>query len=144
MEWEKIIEEIANECGIMLIKTRISRDFRNPHMKVTIDTRKAITMEEITLMTKQIKKSDRINNLFRKGYGLEVTSPGLNYPLTEEYQFQRNIGNRMIIKHTVLKISNPIEGVLKDFKEGVLVVESGDHFYNILFSDILEGKLILR
>ncbi|MCH7731905.1 MAG: hypothetical protein IIB44_05220 [Candidatus Marinimicrobia bacterium] len=58
-------------------------------------------MEEITLMTKHIKKSDRINNLFRNGYGLEVTSPGLDYPLTEEYQFLRNIENRMIIKHTV-------------------------------------------
>ncbi|MCH8010988.1 MAG: hypothetical protein IIA61_03415 [Candidatus Marinimicrobia bacterium] len=68
---------------------------------------------------------------------MEITSPGLDYPLTEEFQFLRNIENRMIIKHTVFEISNPIEGVLKDFKEGVLVAESRDHFYNILFTDII-------
>jgi len=37
-------------------------------------------------------------NLFEGSYTLEVSSPGLDYPLTHERQYQKNIGRKVKVR----------------------------------------------
>lgn len=64
-------------------------------VKVIIDKITGITLDDIALVTKQLSdKLDELNEITTP-YTLEVTSPGVDRPLTERRHWQKNL-NRLV------------------------------------------------
>jgi ribosome maturation factor RimP len=83
-----------------------------------------------------------VKDIIPGAYSLEVTSPGLNRPLKKEEDFIRVRGETIKLKTRILlnKRKN-FKGVLKEFKGGMLKIDSDGKEFNILYKDVKKANL---
>lgn len=139
---EKVVKDIVKNFGAILMGCKIP-DNRGRSLKVIVDTVEGISLDQITKLSKTIQKSKRLNELISDNFSLEVTSPGLNYPMTEWFQYQRNVNRKMRLFHNIQELPNPMEGVLKNFENDLLEIKSDNKTYEIPFNKIKYGKILL-
>ena len=120
MDLSEILEEIVTESDVILVNCTASGD----HAKLVVDTKKGITLDEITQLTHVIKQNPRIYELYQSGIRLEVTSPGIGFPMTEMFQYERNMGRQVRIYHELDGIPNPAEGRIVSAEDLVVIIEN--------------------
>lgn len=144
MELGEFFQEVALDCGVLLLEYHAAGKGRSPNVRVIVDTERGITIGEIEQVTRRIRDSSEMDRYFPSGFRLEVTSPGLDFPLVREYQFRRNINRPIRVFHKNPDFPNPVEGVLKKVTEDQIGIESANDNYELAFPLVLEGKLILQ
>ena len=85
---KKVAEMIPGHLVIMDIVENI------PQSKVTIiiDGPQPIDLHTTVSITKTVRNSGLFDDIYNDGFQLEVTSPGLDAPLTHPIQFKKNMG----------------------------------------------------
>jgi ribosome maturation factor RimP len=83
-----------------------------------------------------------VKDIIPGAYSLEVTSPGVNRLLKKEEDFIRVIGETIKLKtRTLLNKRKNFKGVLKEFKDGMLKIDSDGKEFNILYKDVKKANL---
>lgn len=144
MELGQFFQQVASRCGVMLIEHRTSGARRSPSIKLVVDTEDGVTIGEIEQVTRILKDSAEMGQHFPDGFHLEVTSPGLDCPLREEYQFRRNLNRPVRVSHADSEVPNPLEGNLKSVENDQIVIESAKSEFSLELDVIIEGRLILK
>jgi len=132
MELIKILEVAVEDSNLILFDKKISGDY----VKLVVDTVDGITLKQITELTKAIKKNVDIRNLHPDGIRLEITSPGTDFPLTRDFQFNRNIGRQVRLRHENYNLPNPFEGKVLKFKKNKLTVRFKRNDFTFDLSEI--------
>ncbi|MDP7528783.1 MAG: hypothetical protein QGH61_05510 [Candidatus Marinimicrobia bacterium] len=140
MDLSEILEEIVTESEVILVNCTASDD----HAKLVVDTKEGITLDEITQLTRVIKQNPRIDELFHSGIRLEVTSPGIGFPMTEMFQYERNVGRHVRISHELDGIPNPAEGRIVNAEESVVIIENKKGTLLFRLDDIEKGLIVIR
>jgi len=85
---KKVAEMIPGHLVIMDIVENI------PQSKVTIiiDGPQPIDLQTTVSIAKTVRNSGLLDEMYKDGFQLEVTSPGLDAPLTHPIQFKKNMG----------------------------------------------------
>ena len=85
---KKVAEMIPGHLVVMDIVENI------PQSKVTIiiDGPQPIDLQTTVSITKTVRNSGLLDEMYQDGFQLEVTSPGLDAPLTHPIQFKKNMG----------------------------------------------------
>ena len=85
---KKVAEMIPGHLVIMDIVENI------PQSKVTIiiDGPQPIDLQTTVSIAKTVRNSGFFDGMYKDGFQLEVTSPGLDAPLTHPIQFKKNMG----------------------------------------------------
>ncbi|MFQ6615420.1 MAG: ribosome maturation factor RimP [Fidelibacterota bacterium] len=143
MELEDILREIAGESYLILVDHAVGGTDTSPKVKVVVDTERGVTVGELTEMARRLKRSREMNVKFPRGFRLEVTSPGLEYPLTQDYQFRRHLNRRVRILHDDPLLPSPLEGVIKGVEDEDVIVETSQGLLRVGLGMISKGKLIL-
>lgn len=153
------IEEIVTNCvpGAYLIDAVLIRAKRNI-MSVKVDTDAGISLAECAKISRNIGREFEEESSLNQQYLLEVSSPGIGYPLKLHRQFVKNIGRHLSL---ISQSGDVVKGTLTDVFEEKIVLgplpvknkrgkrsskkkkldqpESRD----ILFTDIREAKVII-
>ena len=140
MDLSEILEEIVTESEVILVNCTSSGDIA----KLVVDTKEGITLDEITQLTRVIKQNPRIDELYHSGIRLEVTSPGIGFPMTEMFQYARNVGRQVRIYHELNGIPNPAEGRIVSAEELVVIIENKKGTLLFRFDDIAKGLIVIR
>ena len=110
----KVVEEYANIHDLFVVEVLVKKENR---VTVFIDSLNGLQIDDCIKLARHIEsKFDRET----EDYSLEVSSPGLDYPLHLPLQFQKNINRELVI---FLTKGAPISGVLKSFNEDSLGIE---------------------
>ena len=80
-----------------LVSTKIKGGKNNHIVEILADTDSGITIDEITRLNREIGELLEIHDLIRGKYRLEVSSPGLNRPLKELWEFRKNLNKDLKI-----------------------------------------------
>ena len=85
---KKVAEMIPGHLFIMDIVENI------PQSKITIiiDGPQPIDLQTTVSIAKTVRNSGLLDEMYKDGFQLEVTSPGLDAPLTHPIQFKKNMG----------------------------------------------------
>ena len=140
MDLSEILEEIVTESEVILVNCTSSGDIA----KLVVDTKEGITLDEITQLTRVIKQNLRIDELNHSGIRLEVTSPGIGFPMTEMFQYERNVGRQVRIYHELDGIPNPAEGRIVSAEESVVIIENKKGTLLFRLDDIEKGLIVIR
>ena len=140
MVLSEILEEIVTGSEVFLVDCTASGD----HAKLVVDTIEGITLNEISQLTRTIKQDPRIGELFHGGIRLEVTSPGIDFPMTERFQYERNVGRQVRIYHELDGIPNPAEGRVVSAEKSVVTMENKKGLLLFRFGDIEKGLIVIR
>lgn len=92
---QQIVSPIATEFEVDLEDIEIRKAGNRDLVKIVVDKVSGISLDEIAAITKEISEAldglDQLNSPFT----LEVTSPGVDRPLTLPRHWQRNL-NRLV------------------------------------------------
>lgn len=144
---ENIIEPVIDGLGYETIRILLSGNVRQT-LQVMIDVKdgsRDITVEDCATVSRALSKVLDEKDPIKNEYSLEVSSPGIDRPLTKPHHFKRFKGYEAKIE-TIEAVENR-----KRFKGEILDVDSKNNVrismdekeYKIAFNNIAKAKLVL-
>ncbi len=103
------IEEYIGAGPIFLVDLQVTVGSRRSLVIVLVDTMEGVTIEECALMSRKLGHHIEEQAWIAEAYNLEVSSPGLDFPLTQGWQFEKNAGRKVKVW---LKEGDPLVGDL--------------------------------
>ena len=139
-----LVKAVCDEEGIYFQQLVVHGSGSNLMIKVTVDTDEGINLDECEKISQKISDILFRKDIYRKGYSLEVTSPGITKPLEYPYEFIRNIGRNLKIEYTVEEQSKKIEGELKNYNQHNITLLVKKEEITIPLAQINQAKVKLK
>jgi ribosome maturation factor RimP len=101
-------------------------------------------LEDCAAVSRELSNVLDVADLFGDAqYNLEVSSPGLDRPLTKEADFRRFVGRKARIRtrHPVGERRN-FSGTLLDVKDGQIRIDVGDRTCDVPVADVEKANLV--
>ena len=110
-------------------------------IRIIIDGAKSVDLDTTAYIAKKIRNSESLNKYLPEDFQLEVSSPGIDSPLTYPFQFKKNIGRQLKIKEssTLSEIKAKLTQVLED---GVVVTKDKGKTIKFKFDEIESATII--
>ena len=108
------IDEYVGEGPIFLVDLQVTTGARRTLISILVDTEEGVTIEECALLSRKLGHHMEENEWIEEAYNLEVSSPGLDFPLTHGWQFKKNIGRKVKVW---MKEGEHVEGELVGYSE---------------------------
>ncbi|MFI5957000.1 ribosome maturation factor RimP [Cryptosporangium sp. NPDC051539] len=89
-----LVEPVVNAAGYDLEEVSVNQAGRRMVVRVVVDADGGVTLDDIAEVSRAVSAAlDATDDAFGAGpYTLEVTSPGVDRPLTEPRHWRRNVG----------------------------------------------------
>jgi ribosome maturation factor RimP len=110
-------------------------------VQVFLDTDVGITIDQCAEISRELADQLEQERVFDTSYRLEVSSPGIDKPLTLLRQYKKNIGRRFKVTFQKFDAKATVVGVLSLVADDVLTFEpdKGEPV-TVRFSEIIESK----
>ena len=134
----QVISPIIESNGNYLEEVKVANLGKKKLITVIIDSDTHLNLDQVTAVTRSI--SDAIENLASLGttpFTLEVTSPGIDRPLTLPRHWRKNIGKLAKID---LGEGKSIESRILSVTEDSVILESGE----VKFAQIKKATLVIE
>lgn len=141
---EMLAKQACDDLNLFFIEVRIRGERRQPIFEIFADTEPGITLKECEILTRELQDRIDMDESFSGNYRLNVSSPGLDRPLVQDFEFKRNIGQQLIIKLQSAEGTIEKIGELTGFDETSLQLLSDGNPETINRSDIKEVKVKIK
>ncbi len=139
---EKCFEEMYGHTDLELVDVEYRRESSGWVLRVYVDKEGGVLLDDCSMTSNQLGDIIEVKDIILGMYSLEVTSPGVNRPLKKEEDFIRVIGKTIKLKtRTLLNNRKNFKGVLKEFKDGMLKIDSDGKELDILYKDVKKANL---
>ncbi len=139
MNLGELLESTLPPLGYELVDWEISS--KSGLVRVFIDKPKGIDVEDCARVSRHLTHLFAVENVeFNQ---LEVSSPGLNRPLTKPADFVRFAGDEVELRLTEL-VANArrIKGILRGCEDGAVLVETAKGVLTIPLAGIGKARLV--
>ena len=134
-EISAVITPALSNLGFYLEDLTITSAGRRSMITVIVDSDTHLSLDQVTVATKAISELvENIQSLGQTPFTLEVTSPGLDRPLTKPRHWRKNIDRLVKI---VLLDGSEIKGRIKEATEIAALVDE----QRINYSDVKRATL---
>lgn len=129
-----------------VVDVKITGKRGNEKVVILIDGDSGVSVDICAEISRAVSEELELSNMFEESYTLEVSSPGIDFPLSSERQYIKNIGRPLKID---LLNGDRIKGDLKgtDNSGITLKINKGKKKENedlfIPFSDIKSSKVLV-
>jgi len=117
-EIQRLITDIVEASGLIVEDIKMSET--GGTIKVVCDTEKGISSSELVSISKKILRNEEFDEKYAVNYRLEVSSPGIDTPLTKARHFAKNKGRDIELQHEFEGQKSPIKGTIEDVDDEVL------------------------
>ncbi len=138
----ELIKSPIEERGFDLVELKLSRYKKGNAVRVFVDSDNGVKLEDCAGLSKAIDVVLEDNNIFRNGYNIEVSSPGLDRPLQTSKDFRRRIGEQVQILFDQADQS-PIMGELTGADDLCIELFTEEGTKKIELAGVKMGKIIL-
>ena len=142
-----LIEPIVEDLGYETVRiTTIGET--NPTLQVMIeqkDPEKELTVDDCATVSRAISAVLDEKDPIENKYTLEVSSPGLDRPLTKLEHFKRFVGDTAKVETSdLIEKRKRFKGIIKEVTpEEEIIIEDGENTYKVPFSAITKAKIVL-
>jgi ribosome maturation factor RimP len=133
----ELVEPVVTLAGYDLEELTVTPAGRRSVVRVVVDRDGGVDLDAVAEISRAISaaldSSDVVGDV---PYVLEVTSPGVDRPLTEPRHLQRNVGRLVSAGDRTGRIREVTD-------DGVVIEDSGD-IETISFADLPEGRVVVE
>jgi len=141
---KKLLLPVLNNAGIHLIDMELRGNPNNQVLSIYIDTEDGITLQQIADITREYEAILDLEDPIRGRYRLDISSPGIDRPLTEIWQFKKNIGRNLRVSYSIGdKITESI-GTLKRVDDHNIWLEEKKKEIQVALKDIKKAIIKLN
>ncbi len=141
---KKIILPVLDPMGIDLVALELHGRGGRTILRVFVDQEGGITLQRCAEASRAIADILDRKDPIPDRYVLEVSSPGLNRPLTSERDFKRHFGKKVSIRYKKDGQEENLEGTIGKTSEGAVTIVSNELQNEIEFADIVLAKLVIK
>jgi len=91
----ELLAPIAEEVGVDILKVRIGGGHHQQLLRVVVDAAGGVPFDAIERISRALSLQMDAEDLIAGQYRLEITSPGLDWPLTTVADFRRHRGEML-------------------------------------------------
>ncbi len=140
---ESLIEGILSDMGYELIAVEYLSGQGRWILRLYIDREGGVTIDDCARVSGEIGDLIDVQDLIPHAYVLEVSSPGLNRPLTKENHFLAALGERVKIKTgDRVQGRHVFTGDLTDCRDGRITLETDDGPVSLSLSDLERAHVV--
>jgi ribosome maturation factor RimP len=115
------IPEILTSLGYHFVDVKFTGKKQEPIIEILADSDSGITIDECTEISRKL--SEYVDTLDYSNFRLNVSSPGIGYPMQFDWQFKKALSRKVIVKYTKENQITKEMGLLKDFDPEKIVIE---------------------
>ncbi len=142
-----VVKNKLEELGLELFELRLFNAGRHSILRVTIDSSAGVSIADCEKVSRELSLLLDVENFFSgKRYNLEVSSPGIDRPLTTERDFNR-IAGKPVVLHTSTEIAGKktVRGNVVNCRNDILTVEiESQKLLEIPLCEIHSGREEIR
>ncbi len=141
-----VTEKIADRPDLFLLEIKMQS---NGKLSILVDGDKGVAIQDCVAISRHVGFHLEEENLVDTAYTLEVSSPGVDFPLTQLRQYVKNVGRNVSVK---FKDGNKTEGKLAEVHQDQILLqelkkEKGKKAQSvdrlIPFNEIAESKVLI-
>jgi ribosome maturation factor RimP len=117
---EEIVQNFISE-EYFIVDVTVAGSGGRQKITVLLDGDSGITIDKCAEISRFLGEEIEKRDLVSQNYILEVSSPGIDYPLKYSRQYKRNIGRKLKVQLTDDK---SYSGTLKEVKDDCIIVEA--------------------
>lgn len=91
---ELVEQKIADRADLFLVEIKMHQ---NGLLSVLVDGDNGVSIEDCAMISRHVGFHLEEENVMDRAYKLEVSSPGIDWPLTERRQYLKNMGRKLQI-----------------------------------------------
>ena len=114
---ELVEEKIADRPDLFLVSVKMHS---NGKLEILIDGDKGIGIDDVVAISRHVGFHLEEENVIETAYNLEVSSPGIDTPLTLMRQYAKNVGRNLSI---TMDDGSKREGILSSLTEDAIVID---------------------
>ena len=136
---DRINNIIAEIMPKDLVLIYLEQDKSN--IRIIVDGIKSVDLDTTAYIAKKIRNSESLNKYLPEDFRLEVSSPGIDSPLTHPFQYKKNIGRQLKIKES--STSNEIKAKLTQvLEDGIIATDNKGKTIKFKFDEIESATII--
>ena len=121
----------------------VNEKFESGFIRIVVDSEDTITLDDTAALTRRLLKSDEFNDRYPDGCRIEITTPGLDYPLKYAYQFKKNINRKVNIRFRRDDKLDAMNCKILSADDDTVMVKHRNSDIPISYNQIKDAKLIL-
>ena len=125
--------------GMVLIDMK--HDHQTDLIKVIVDGEAPLTIVDTEALARSLRDADELETQFPNGYRLEVSTPGLNYPLIAPFQYRKNKGRFLNVQYVENNIRMQIYGKVLDADDDGVSLDADGKKRVISYDKIRKAKV---
>jgi ribosome maturation factor RimP len=140
--WE-LAEPVALDAGLELVDVEHRREGHGAVLRLLMDKPGGVSLDELTAVSRQLSDVlDVHEDAVPGAYTLEVSSPGINRPLTRPAHFEAFVGKRVHVRTRLpLDDRHSFRGVLAEVDaDGIVVRDDGGASHRLAFDAIARAQ----
>jgi ribosome maturation factor RimP len=132
----ELVEPAVIEAGYDLEEVTVSKAGRRSVVRVVVDIDGGVDLDAVADVSKSVSAAlDEADPLGEQPYVLEVTSPGVDRPLTEPRHWRRNVGRKVR--------AGDREGRIREVTDDGVTIEVNGEVETISFDQLPAGHIVL-
>ena len=140
---EKVKNIIQKYLSKDQILVDVTENFDSGFVRVIVDSLSTITLSDTTSLTRKLVNSDEFDRMYPNGCRIEITTPGVDTPLTEAYQFRKNVNKNVKIRYTINDNTESIKCRIISANENAVLVKYHKSDLSIPYVHIEHAKVLL-
>ena len=143
VEEERKIKDLAERAvnnfdDLFLVDVKVKGNTGNQKVLIFIDGDNGISIDQCGKISREIGAEIEEEDFMVGKYTLEVSSPGLDFPITLFRQYVKNVGRNLEVE---LKDGDMVEGELTEVKEDAIVLKQKAEGKSLNFEEIKQSKV---
>jgi ribosome maturation factor RimP len=140
---QNLLTSLIVGMGYEFVGCELNKSRNGSLLRIYIDKPKGVTVDDCSLVSRQVSAMLDVEDPIQGKYTLEVSSPGLERPLFEIAHYQKYLGSNIRVRlYAPLDGRRNFVGVLLRVEEAKVVVKVDETEFALAFSNIEKAKLV--
>lgn len=135
---KEVVQPILDEEGLFLVDIVMKGNIGNQKILILADGDEGISIDQCGRVSRKLGRIIEEEDLIDTKYTLEVSSPGLDFPIVMDRQYKKNIGRNLSIE---LESGENLEGELLRVTMDDISVKDKKEERIISFKEIKQSKV---
>ncbi len=142
---EELLRPVVEASGYELVDLQLRTEAGRRILRLLVDRPGGITLDECARLSREVGPHLDVADPLRGRYSLEVSSPGLRRPLKRPADFERFVGEKVLVRtRELLEGRKTFRGHNRGLNEaGCLLIEDGEagRIFTVPLAAVREARL---
>ncbi|MBU0481491.1 MAG: ribosome maturation factor RimP [Proteobacteria bacterium] len=138
----ELAEPVLIDMGYELVEVQFRREAHGHVLRLIICHENGIGVDDCARVSREVSILLDVEDLLKQAYTLEVSSPGLDRPLTTGRDFTRNLGKK--VKLLMHDDSDELVGTIRKVQGETVVIESNGREQEVALTAIRKARLVIE